>query len=196
MAPNSLSPASVVIDYHTDFAPHRMTIPTKEWFPTSITGVLGSYEAWDLSPVDAEVMVNNLCVLLADLVPASTIFDTATVYTQATPTSENIPRASASLAIVGTGAAGSFPEAVSGTFNFKTLANGDAKLVLLDFPLGTGGFRAIHPSAFGAEVLALEAEFISPTRAWSGRDDSRPAALRKVTFDLNDKLQKEYRMSA
>lgn len=195
MAPNSLSPASLVISYHTSFSAHKMTIPTLDWLPTNITGALGSYQAWDLSTIDAEVMVNALVDLLAVLVPASTVFDTATVYTQATPTSDNIPRRQVAIGTVGTNGGGDFPQAVSCTLNFKTLGNGDCKLVLLDVPLGSSGFVALHPP-FATGFSDIETEFIAVTNAWSGRDDTRPSVLRKVTFDLNDKLQKQYRMSA
>jgi len=195
VAPNSLSPASCVISYHTTFGSHKMTIPTLAWLPTNISGALGSYQAWDLSTIDAEVMVNALIDLLKALVPSSTVFDTATVYTQATSTSDNIPRRQVAVGTAGTSTGGSFPQAVSSTMNFKTLGNGDQKLVLLDTPLGASGFVAVHPAFTGA-FAAVETEFTAVSNAWSGRDDTRPAVLRKVTFDLNDKLQKQYRMSA
>lgn len=195
MAPNSLSPASLVIGYHTAFSAHRATLPTLAWLPTNISGALGSYQAWDLSTIDAEVMVNALVDLLAVLVPVTTVFDTATVYTQATPTSDNIPRRQVALGTVGSNGGGSFPQAVSATLNFKTLGNGDAKIVLLDVPLGSGGFVALHPP-FATAFSDIETEYTAVSNAWAGRDDTRPSVLRKVTFDLNDKLQKQYRMSA
>lgn len=194
MTPHTLSPASVLINYHTAFAAHTMTLPTLAWFPTSITGALGSYQAWDLSTIDAEVAVNNLVDLLAPLVPASTVFDLATVYTMAGPTSPNIPRASVGLIQVGTSGATGLAEANSATFNFKTLGNSNAKIVLLDFPLGSGGYNRLLPTGFSAPVLALAAEYESTAKMWAGRDDTRPSVLRTVTFDLNDKLQKQYRM--
>jgi len=171
-----------------------MTIPTLQWLPTNLTGALGSYQAWDLSSRDAEAMVNDLMTVLKVYVPATTTFNLATVYNQATPTADNIPARSVALAVVGTSAAGGFTEAQSATFNFKTLGNGDVKLVLLDAPIGGAGFNAVHAAAFGATELALEAEFIAVTNAWSGRDDTKPSTMRKITFDLNDKLQKAYRM--
>jgi len=195
MAPNSLSPASIVLDYHTAYAAHKMTIPTLQWLPTNITGNLGSYQAWDLSTIDAEVMVNALVDTLAALVPSTTIFDLATAYTMATPTSDNIPVRSVAIGTPGTLTGGTFPQAVSCTMNFKTLANGDAKIVLLDIPLGAGGFVALHPP-FATAFTDVEGELVSISNAWSGRDDTRIATLRKITFDLNDRLQKQYRMSA
>jgi len=195
MAPNSLSPASVKINYHTGFGAHAMTVPTLGWFPTSITGTLGSYLAWDSTPRDAEAMINDLVDVLCPFLLPTTGFDLATVYTMATATSPNIPRASAVLTQVGTSVLTSPSEAVSCTFNFKTAANGDAKLVLLDSPIGSNWFNSILPASFGATVLALEAEFAGNSNAWSGRDDSDISLLRKISFDLNDKLQKLYRMT-
>jgi hypothetical protein len=184
-----------VIDYHTAFAAHKMTLPTLQWLPTNLTGSLGSFQAWDLSSVDAEAMVNAFCTKLAALVPATTSFDLATAYTQATPTSDNIPVRSVAIGTPGTLVGGSFPQAVSCTMNFKTLGNGDAKVVILDTPLGASGFLALH-APFASGFTDVETELTNVSNAWSGRDDTRISTLRKVTFDLNDRLQKQYRMSA
>jgi len=197
MAKNSLSPSSMVLDYHSLYGTHKMTIPTLQWLPTNLTGTIGSFLAWDgVTSVDAFVMVNALCDLLKVFMLATSAFDLVTIYNQATPTSDNIPARSAVLTNTGTSSATGFSEAQSSTFNFKTTANGDFKLVLLDVPVGSNGFVALHPSAFSAAVTNLEAEVISNTNAWSGRDDARPNVCRKVTYDLNEKLQKAYRMGA
>jgi len=173
-----------------------MTIPTLQWLPINLTGSLGSYLAWDgVTNVDAEDMVTTLASLMAVFLPSTSAFGLATVYNQASAGADNIPARSVTLSVPGTSSATGKTEAQSSTFNFKTTANGDAKLVLLDTPLGSSGFVAIHPSSFDANTLALEAEFTSAVRAWSGRDDARPSILRKITFDLNDKLQKSYKMS-
>jgi hypothetical protein len=171
-----------------------MTIPTKEWFPTSITGDLGSYQGWNGTPIDAEVMILALLAKLKVFVKSDVQFDVSTIFTQATSTSDNIPRAQKATPVTGTSSTTGFTQAQSTTFNFKTLINGDAKLVLLDTPIGSGGFNALHPAGFDSSATDLEAVFTDVANAWSGRDDSRPAILRKITFDLNEKLQKEYRM--
>ena len=192
MAPNSLSPASVVIDYHSAYGVHKMTIPTRDWNPVPLTGALGSYQAWDATTRDGETMVNELVDALAPFVPASTHFDKATTYQQATPTSPNIPRGSVALTQVGTSALTNPSAAVSITFIFKTLANGIAKLMVLDAPFGSTWLSPILPSGFGADILALEAAFRDSGNAWSGRDDTQPDYCTKVTFDVNDKLQRMY----
>lgn len=194
MAPNSLSPASVVIDYSSLFAPHKMTIPTREWFPVNITGLLGSFSNWSSISVDGQDMVEALINKLKPFVPPTTTFTGATVYTMATAGAPNIPRATVALAVVGT-YAGSTPfKARSATFMGKTTANGDAKLVLLDAPTSPT-FDPSLPIDFSADALALFVEWADPANAWSGRDDAKVNTGRKVTYDLNDKLQKQYKMS-
>lgn len=194
MTVHSLAPSSGVIAYHTTFAAHRMTIPTLAWSPVSAGGSLGSYQAWDLTTMDAELMWDDFIGVLEALVPSTTVFDEVTIYTQDDADSPNIPRATGVLGVAGSSAATGLQEANSATFNFKTLDNGNFRVVLLDFPLGSGGYNKILPSGFGAEVLALESFVVDTGNAFSGRDDTRPYVLRTVTFDLNDKLQKQYRM--
>lgn len=191
MAPNSLSPSSVVIDYHSAYAPHKMTIPTLQWFPTSITGTLGSYEAWDSSAVDAETMIRALIDALKVFMKTNAAFDNITIYTQADAEAPNIPRASLAIAVAGTAATGQ-EAAISRTWNFKSADNGNMKLTLLDTPLPATGFNRILPADFssGEQDVVDQIEFTS--NAWSARDDSHVNTCRSITLDLNDKLQRMY----
>jgi hypothetical protein len=169
-----------------------MVIPTLQWLPTPLTGGLGSYVNWNGTPVDGEAMVTYLINTLKVFMQSTTSFDQVTAYTQATPTSPNIPRASVALGIPGTSISTAKAQAVSYSFMFKTLGNHDAKLVLLDAPIGSNWFAPQLPADFTADVLTLEGAFIDAGWAWSGRDDTKPDVLRKITFDLNDKLQRQY----
>ena len=191
MAPNSLSPASVVIDYHSAYAPHKMTIPTLEWFPTDLTGVLGSYAAHDTTTIDAEEMITDLITTLKFFMKTNAAFDNITVYTQATATSPNIPRKSKAISIAGLSASGN-EAAVSKTWNFKTLANGNMKIELLDCVIPGTWFNRILPAAMSTEEALVANEIVLAGHAWSGRDDSEPATCRSITVDLNDKLQRMY----
>lgn len=192
MAPNSLSPASVVVAYHSAYGAHRMTIPTREWFPTGITGALGSFLAWDLTTIDGELMITNLINELAAVLQSTCAFDFVTVYTKDDADAPNIPRASLPISIPGTSVSTGQSAAVSTSFLFKTTGNGIAKLVLLDSPIGSNWFAPILPASFGSLITDISDEFESASNAWSGRDDNRPDSCFKVTFDLNDKLQKQY----
>jgi hypothetical protein len=191
MAPNSLSPASVVIDYHSAYAPHKMTIPTLEWFPTSITGTLGSYVSHNGNPVDAETMVRALIDKLKVFMKTNAAFDNITMFTQASPTAPNIPRATLAVAIAGTGG-GTDEAAVSRTWNFKTGSNGNMKITLLDSPIPATWFNRRLPASFSADELAVPTEIQASAGAWAARDDNQATTCRSITFDLNDKLQKMY----
>jgi len=192
MAPNSLSPASIVISYHSAFSAHKMTIPTKEWIPVGFSTPLGGYQAWDSSSCDADTMVDAFIAKLKKLFLPSTSFDEVTIYTQATPTSPNIPRAGKQIAVVGTSAGTGESAAVSATFNMKTDDNGTVKLVCLDIPIGSNWFAPLFPADFTSDLTDIFDQLADNTNAWAGRDDHRPDIFRTVTFDLNDKLQKMY----
>lgn len=194
MTPNTLSPASVVISLHSAYGAHRMTLPTLAWSPVNLGGTLGSYVAWDSSGIDAEAMINALVDKLKVFYTATVAFDEATIYTMDTSTSPNIPRRSAALTQVGTSASVGYSAAISTTFNFKTSINGNARIVLLDSPLGSGGFAPILPADFDAPVTNVFDEYSGDGNAWSGRDNNQITELRKVSFDLNDKLQKLYHL--
>jgi hypothetical protein len=191
MAPNTLSPASVVIDYHSAYAPHKMTIPTKEWFPTSISGTLGSYEDWNGNPRDAEEMVTDLIDFLKVFMKTNAAFDAITIYTQADADASNIPRRSKAIAVAGTAATGN-EAAVTRTWNFKTVENGTAKITLLDSPIPATWFNRILAADFNGDEFAVVNEIELSANAWSGRDDARAEVCHAITFDLNDKLQKMY----
>lgn len=192
MAPNSLSPASVVIDYHSPFSAHKMTIPTREWFPTSITGDLGSYQAWDTTTIDAEDMIMSLLDQLKKFLHGDAAFDAITIYTMATAESPNIPRKTKAIAVAGTAIDTNETAAVSATWNFKTTANGNMKLILLDTPIRNTWFYKVNAATFTTDQALVANEMVLSSHAWSGRDDTQPATCRNITYDLNDKLQKEY----
>jgi hypothetical protein len=191
MAPNSLSPSSVVIDYHSAYAPHKMTIPTLQWFPTSITGTLGSYAAHDMTAVDAEVMITDLIDKLKFFLKTNGAFDNITIYTQADATSPNIPRVSKAITTAGLSTTGD-EAAVSRTWNFKTGTNGNMKLTLLDSVIPGTWFNRILPADFSTEEQDVADEIQLSAHAWTGRDDEQAITCRSITIDLNDKLQKMY----
>lgn len=191
---NSLFPAFVLINYHSAYGTHKMIRPTRAWQPTNITGTIGSYTAWDGSQVDAEVMVNNLVSAMQPFFLTTTSFDDVTVYTLASTSAPALPQASVSLAVAGTSTAVTQAKATESTYSFKDTAFNKGSINLLDAPVNVG-FAKKTPSAFSSEDHALEDAFISVLAAWSTRAGFRPKDLIKVTYDLNDKLRREYGMT-
>lgn len=194
MAPNSLSPAFIRIAVNTAYALHLNTFPTRAWLPTSITGTMGSYLGWNGTPVDGEEMIDELVAALKAFYLATTHIVSATIFTQALPKGEAIQRANKNMSVAGTSTATGQAKAVQTTFNGKTVDNGHFKVCLLDAPCGSGTFDKILPDGFTSEVTDLNDILRADGRAWSGRDDAQPSDFISITFDLNDKLRREYRM--
>lgn len=195
MTPHSLSPGFIRIDYHSAYGPHVHILPTLQWFVTSITGTMGSYAAHNGTPIDAEDMINAFVDKLAAQHKSSTVFDLATVYTQANPTGQAIPRASAALTQVGSNAALGPDKATQMTLNGRTTGYNPFKLVLLDVPMGTSNFNKIMPGNFSSQIQGIFDEYGLSSNAWSGRDDQQPSYPISVTLTMNEALRKAYRMA-
>jgi hypothetical protein len=169
-----------------------MLIPTKEWLVTSITGLLGSYEAWNSIPIDAEVMVDELVDALADLHLATTTFNLATIYTQATPTSPAFPQRSKALAVVGTAGSVGPAKAIQSNLNMRTVGGKPAKLVLLDASALNLQMDKLTPFTFTTTVNTLVTAYARDSNAWAGRDDTRPETALSWTMTENNALRARY----
>lgn len=195
MTPNSLAPAFVRLDYTSAYAPHSMTLPTKEWLPTSMGGDMGSYVNWAGAPVDAEASIDNLVAALALQFPSTTTLNLATIYTQAGAHDPAVPVASKTLSTAGSNAAGGPDKATQATLNFRTVGIHPAKVVFLDVPIGTSNFDKVYPAGFSAAILAVSGAMRSDTRMWSGRDDTQLATAISLTITLNERLRREYKQA-
>lgn len=193
MAPHSLSPAWVRLDYHSIYGSHVQLITTVAWIPTSVTGTMGSYLAWSGSPVDAEVMIDAMVDKLADLHVVSTSFDLATIYTQATPTSPSFIQRQKSLAVPGTAGAVGPAMAIQSTLNMRTTLAGPFKLDLLDASALNLQMTKIRSLGFPPAVNALVAEATAFSNGWAGRDDSRPNIALSWTMTENNALRRRYK---
>lgn len=196
MAPNSLYPGYIQLDYHSVHAPHHEIIPTTPWFPTSISGTLGSYAGHNGTPVDAEDMVNELVDALKVYYLSSTLFDLATVFTIANELAPvAIPRASIALSVAGTSASAAPSKAVQNVFTFRTEEAHVLKLYLLDAPVIGGNFDRNARGTWSANEIALEGVIKADGNAWVGRDGAQISSGIAVTKTLNEKLRKAYRMT-
>lgn len=190
MGVNALYPGYIQINYTTTKAAHSMRLPTREW--NGGVGANGGYTAWDGNPVTVEDMVEDFVDAVKASCPAGHTFVDYTAYTIAAPTGESaVPVYQAALGVAGT-AVGVGVDAAVATFSFKTTAFGDSRVVLADITPNTN-FKPRAPLSFNVNDLAIAAEFGSTARAWSGRDGTRPAVLRRVVFDLNDGLRRAYK---
>lgn len=187
---NSLYPAFVQIAYHSAYAPHVMTIPTKAWTPDADYGL---FETWAGGTIAADDMVENLILVMKPFFPATVIFDSFTIFTMDTPTSPAVPREFKTNNEPGTNATPGNSKAVQATWSFKTEENGIAKVVMLDMG-NNNSFERVTQANVGASGLAFIAELTADTNGWSGRDNAQPTFFLQVSYTINEKLRRQYHM--
>lgn len=195
MTEYSLDPAFVKISYTTQYAPHVHMLPTLNWLPTSITGTMGSYVAWNTVPIDAEAMIDDMINLLAAIADPSGSYNLAEIYTKADPDAPARLQAAKVYTVLGTSVGGGVRKAVQGTLNLKTQGGQAAKVTFLDYPHGAGQFDKVTPLGFNADFIALITALASTGNAWAGRDKTRINTALSVTATLNEALRKQYRMA-
>lgn len=193
MTPHSRSPAFIVIDSHSAFAPHKSQFCIADFFPPSSGHLLGTATAHDGTIVDLINCVDQLLGVISVVYLPSTIFDLATVYTQALAVGPAFPQASYVPTQVGVSASDGPHKATETTFVFRTSAFNIAKMVMLDTPV-PGNFDQIPVGSWGAPQNAILAEFGALNNPWTGLDGNRPAQGVRITYNMNQKLRKEYRM--
>ena len=188
---NSLYPAFVVIDEHSEFGLHKRTVPTRAW--TGTTGTPGEYSAWGGSVVSGDVMIEWLVDVLKDTMVTTYNFDAYTIYTMASPTSAPQPPYQATLDVAGVLTAADAVPASQGTMSFRTAAFGKFKLTFLD-AIPSGDFRPQLPGGFTAAQTAIADVLSSNAFAWAARDGSQIGDPMRLTWTLNEKLRKSYRL--
>lgn len=195
MTEYGLQPSYIKFDYSSSYAPHSQTLPTLQWIVTSITGGMGSYENWVGTPVDAEAMIDAYVAAAKELFPTTTSYDLATIYNYDSGAGIFIPVATKALAVAGTAGVASPNKAFSLTLNMRTTGGHTLKNVFLDYVVGAIELNKLSPLDFSADMNGVVAVLKSTAWAWAGRDNTRPNAPISATYDLNDALQKQYRMT-
>jgi hypothetical protein len=193
MAENSQYPGFVKIDYHSAYAPHSMEICHNGWNYSGGSPESGTFNAWDSSEIEADVMINALVDTLADFHLATTVYDFYTIYTMEDEDADPVPVYANTLGVAGESTETEWAKAISTTFNIKTVSFADMKIVLLDTPSASGFDKIL---SFDASVAALDVmdQLTAETNAWSGRANSRPGTLKSITFNLDQALRHQYRM--
>jgi len=191
---HGLFPGFVVIDYHSAFGGHKMTLPTRQWDDTVVAGGHGAFQDWTSNPRDADDMVKDLVALFAPFFKADTTFDQYTIYSFADEDGDPLPVSANSLGIDGTSVQTAWSKAVQTTFSIRTADFNQMKLVFLDAP-NNNLFDKILSFDTSPEAEAIMGALSDTTNAWSGRDNARPANLVQIAYTLNEKLRREYNMN-
>lgn len=191
MALNDLFPGFIRVYYHSQFAPHVQTIPTRQ--PAFATiGDVPTYTAWDASSVSATVMMTAYLDALKALVVPDISIDSWTAFNVTAPGAEPQPVFAETYGHVGTATLTGWAAAVQRTYIWRTTAFGFFKLVVLDNPTDNS-FNARTP--FTSEEVAVETALINSAHAFSGRDGFQPLIRLGVTVTLNEKLRANYHLA-
>nr|CRY96386.1 hypothetical protein [uncultured prokaryote] len=192
---NSLSPAFVKIEYTSAYAPHVMTVPSVPL----IAAVGDAAPYFDLRGAEIDVSVvtaiTDYVSVLKELFLASTVFNSATVFSQPSVGDAPVPVWSFPLGIVGTnGAATLSNKAVQATYSFRATDFTIFKAVLLDVPVGAANDKVTAwPDGSIQDNLV---EYITAPETWiASRGGGRPNVFLQTAFTLNEKLRRSYRMN-
>jgi len=191
---HDLSPAFVVINYHSPYGVHKQTLPTLEWQSGGGSHAQGGYNSWSGAGVDADDMIQALAVAESENMPNTVTFDNYIIYTKADAASPALPVRTNHIGINGASLLTGWYAAVQFSFNFFDNVFLPFRVVLLDCQSG-GDFGKVLPGAFTIEQNAVITQITSDTNAWSSRAGNRPNICNNVTKTLNEKLRKEYHIT-
>jgi len=156
---------------------------------------MGSYLAWNDTPVDAEDMIDDLAALMAPFHKDDTSINQATIYTKADEDSPSLPVASKSMAVAGTSSLNTHAKAIQKIMNMRSVGIQPVKLVFLDVPHSALDFNKEYPADWTAADNALFNNFSAISNAWAARDNTRPSGKVSITWDINKSLRKRYKMA-
>jgi hypothetical protein len=189
---NSLFPSFVRLFYHTLYAEHVQTLPTRQWSQGLLT--YGLFLDWNGIGRAADDMIEDLANKAKVVVPSTTVFDYFEVWNYPDEDSLPQPVATKVLSIAGTSSATGWSEAVQQTFTLRTTDFGIFKFILLD-AVTDNFFGKVALADFTTDYNNLMSELMSMDNGWSGRDNARPAIVKGATITLNEKLRREYRLT-
>lgn len=194
MTVGTLAPAYVVINYHSIYGTHKATIGTKEWFPSNISGGLGSYESWNGNPIDAEEMIQAYVDAWMAFYPTNAAVDGVEIWTKADADSPAYVRRTAALSTPGTDATPPWTKAIEQQWIFRADDFSIMKFVWLDAP-APDSWDSLKDLTGNVPAIAVYDAIVNSDAAWMSRKNGQPQTFIKVTYKLNDKLREEYDMN-
>lgn len=196
MTANSLSPAFVRVNYVTAYGPHVMTLPSVPINP-DIAQAPSGYEfvlRGAALPVEVNDAVVDFITLLLDFFPATTTFVDYTLFSQPTPDDVPTPVWSNSLGLVGNGFVTSiWDKATQATWSFRADDFTLFKLELLDSRVGSFDKKVVLAGGSSEDQVR---DYVIADVTWlASRGGGRPANFLQISYTLNEKLRRSYKMN-
>lgn len=189
----SPNPAFVEISYHSVYAPHKMRIGL-----TGINNIGASADtltatAWDASTPLILDMVVNLVAEMTPRYPASSAFDSCSIFSQPLATDLPLFVGAFDVSSIGTAATPGWFAATQESINMRDSLGFMAKLSLMDFASGDDFGKYLN--AFTIGVDGIFAELSSSANAWMSQAGNQISSFISRTATLNEKLRRSYRLA-
>src|SRR4029450_6164673 len=182
----------VKLNYHSSYAAHVATIPTRAPIVGGGTGGTTAYTAWDTTTVDGSDMMTALVTALLQKFPSTVFFDSA-VYMQRDDPDDTWNPIQIDTFVGQDGEDGDpgWTQAVQSIFSFKDSNFNFMKLELLDTS-SRNNFARRSPATADADELAIAAVIMSDSWAFASRAGFQPVLLWSISLGINDELKKQY----
>jgi len=191
---NSLFPNFVRIFYSSPFAPHVMTLPTREIDDSDADPLNWTLDAWDASTVNLVDMIEAFIAKLGHALPVGATISSYLVYRMDAPDAEPLIIYGADATTAGDAGDDGETKAIQVTLSALDTEGQKAKLTLLDV-----SHQEFDPIvgllAVPADEKDLFVEWVNTINAWASRNGARPSLFRRRTATLNEKLRRAYRMT-
>lgn len=195
MAPNSLSPAFIKVNYTSPYSQHVHTVPTVP----IVAGATASGFQFSLRglalPVDVQAAVEDYIDVLKPFFGTGVHFTDFVAFTQPTPTDIPTPVYSGVLGIVGTASSGiGWQKATQLTMTWRADDFTLYKETLLDCGVDDVWDKITALGSSG-RYFDLNAFVTAATTFVASRGGGRPVTFLQAAKTLNEKLRRSYGMN-
>lgn len=192
MAEHLKNPSAIVIDSHSAFALHKMTICTRKWNAGIGTGGFGGFLNWLEEPVDAQEMVQALVGAMVVLHHGSYIYDRFTIYDEVSEGGAMVPKSGFAISDgEGTNDTPGWYQGVEFIYTYFDTEFNKMTHKLLDFA-SLNNFARRSPITFSVDEAAVIAQISDESNAWASRAGFRPSQIRSGSVGINDALKAKY----
>lgn len=187
---DALYPYFAQLRYHSPYAPHVQTVALNEISTTGL-GDPGTIEPWVGAAVATDTAIEAFIDLLADMNDADVVYDGYTLFKIPTVGAVAQPFFEKAYNAPGTATLTGSNKATSMCISFRTTNFGLMKLYALDRANADTWGNVYTPDAL---VQAVVDYVISDASVLRGHDNGRPLTFTNLSFSLNKRLRREYRM--
>lgn len=187
-------PSWATFKYHSPYAAHTLTVPTRQWDAELGDNGHGGFHGWSVGTIDAQDMYDALSTTLLAFWPTNVQIDQIVTYNQVGDLASGVPvDIYAPEDFLGTDGTPGWYKAVQTTLGILDSSFHEMRITMLD-SASHNAWDKEPPGSLSAAGVALLAQLTLATNAWSSRYGSQPSTARGITRTLNEALRHAYGM--